>query len=81
MNKISKILILAILLIGLGVGVFLVQKQQIFKSKASTGINSGLSVYSPDGEDAVKYVGDNTYQSSSKNVRVSLKSLQQLIQP
>lgn len=51
--KVSKkqIIITVILLLGIIVGVFLVQKQQILKSRADVDVTEGLQVKDVEGND------------------------------
>lgn len=63
---------------GVTVGIYLVNHPQIFKSKASADINDSINV-SSDG--IVTYEGNNTFKTNSKNIRINLKNLDQLITP
>lgn len=76
LNK-SQIITTLLLLIGLLVTVTLVQRQQIFKSKASSDINSAISVTDPAGNE-LEYVGNNTYNTNSLDVKIGIKDLEQL---
>lgn len=50
MNK-KQLIVTAILIFGLATGVVLVQRQNIFKSKANVDVSSGISVTGTNGED------------------------------
>lgn len=73
-----KIIFILILLAGVVVGIYLVNHPQILKSKASSDINDSIGV-SSDG--VVTYEGNNTFKTNSKNIRINLKNLDQLITP
>lgn len=77
--KITKkqIIIALFLLVGLLVGVYLVQVQQIFKSRAASDVNAALNVTDEQGN-ALEYQGDNTYKTNSQNIRIGIKDLEQL---
>ena len=75
-KNLKPIVITSLLLIGLFIGVYLAQTQQIFKSKANTGINAGLNITSPDGE--VKFDGNDIFITPSKNIRINIKNLDEL---
>lgn len=72
-----QIIVMVLLLIGLAVGVFLVQKQQIFKSRASSGINAALTVTDLNGKD-LEYQGSGVYNTNSLDVQIGIKDLEQL---
>lgn len=46
----KQIAIVAILLLGIAVSVFLAQRQQIFKSRADINVSSGLNITGSQGE-------------------------------
>lgn len=79
-KEIVTLIILIIMLIGLGVSVYLVQTKQIFRSRAAADINSGLKLTDDNGQE-VPYLGNGTYQTTSDHVNVSIKSLEELINP
>lgn len=66
-----------LLLMGLAVGVFLVQKQQIFKSRAASEIDTALDVTNLEGT-PLEYQGNGVYDTKSLDVRVGIKDLEQL---
>lgn len=72
----KRSLSLLVLLLGLILAMYLVQKQQIFKSKANTEIDAAIEVKSEDG--TVTYQGNDTFKTTSKNIQVNIKSLQGL---
>jgi hypothetical protein len=73
-----QIILLLILLIGLTFAVYLVQSKQIFKSRAEAGgINSVLEIREPDGTE-LKYVGNDTFETDSTDIQISIKDLQAL---
>lgn len=65
MNK-KQLIILVILIVGLLIGLFLVQRKQIFKSKATSDVNQAISI--PDSE----YQGNNTYKLKSRSVHIDI---------
>lgn len=73
----KAILGVSVLIVGLGITVYLVQNKQIFKSRAATEINSALNVTDENGT-ALIYKGNNTYQATSKKVRIEISNLDQL---
>lgn len=73
----KHLLVLGILTVGLIVGVYLVQTQKIFQSKATDNIDSILKV-TDDQDQELKPIGKNTYQTTSDTINVSIKDLQEL---
>lgn len=76
-KKIISIGVLVILLIGLIVGVILVQKQQIFKSRASLQIYNAFNVGSGEAGKYVNCTG-NVCKTNTLNVTISVADLQAL---
>lgn len=77
-KQILTIITLIILLIGLIASVYLVQTKQIFKSKATADITSGLKITEDNGQE-VPYLGNNTFEVTSDYINVSIKNLNELI--
>ncbi len=77
--KISKlqILILIILFVGIIVGVILVQRQQIFKSRAYD-IRNSFEVTDPDGNQL--NCSGTSCDTKSLDVKVKIKDLNSLIE-
>ncbi|MDO8619512.1 MAG: hypothetical protein Q7R49_06270 [Candidatus Daviesbacteria bacterium] len=73
----KTILIVVIFIFGLVVTLVLIQNQQVFKSKAGSEINSALNVTDENG-DALLYQGNNTYQATSKKVRIEIGDVESL---
>ncbi|MBI2314477.1 hypothetical protein HYU93_00230 [Candidatus Daviesbacteria bacterium] len=73
----KQIIIALLLLIGLLAGVYLVQVQQVFKSRAASEINTALNVTDEQGNQ-LEYQGNNTYKTNSLNIRIGIKDLEQL---
>ncbi len=72
----KKLIIFFLLLLGLVLAVYLAQVTQIFKPKAATEINAGLSVSSPDGN--VSWEGNDTFKTNSPNIRINITDLKNL---
>lgn len=73
-ENLKTIVIILILLIGLIVGLVLVQKQQLFKSRAASGLDSLIKV-TPLEEEQNNVTFDqetNTFTTSSNNVKIQL---------
>lgn len=75
--KQKSIIIVILLLLGLIVGVYLVQKQQVIKSKAGSDVGSGIRVSNEDGKE-VKYEGNNTWRTNTTYIEISIDDLNQL---
>ncbi len=73
----KQIIIALLLLIGLLAGVYLVQVQQVFKSRAASEINTTLNMTDEQGNQ-LEYQGNNTYKTNSLNIRIGIKDLEQL---
>ena len=73
-----QIIILVILLLGLIIGVILVQKQQIFKSRADLNIGSNIEVTDPDGNQL--NCSGTSCDTKSLDVKVKIKDLNSLIE-
>lgn len=76
-NQKSLILII-ILLIGIVVTVFLVQKTQIFRSKATSDTNDVVNIEDTSGR-SVEFK-EGRFKVHSQDVTISVKNLQQLKQ-
>lgn len=74
-NKI-QIIVIAVLLIGLVAGVYLVQVQQTLKSRAASDLCTALNVTDSSGNPLECQGG--VYKTNSLNVRVGIKDLEQL---
>lgn len=82
MNKLifeyrKQLIIILILLIGLAFSVILVQKTQIFKSRASA---EGLAITSPDGQPVYfKETTDQTYyETEADSIQFSAQDIEVL---
>lgn len=75
-NKI-QILLIGVLLLGLITAVYLVQVQQVFKSRAAADINAALEVTDDQGT-PLQYQGNSTYKTDSLDVKVGIRDLDQL---
>lgn len=75
--KISKIqvIIMAVLLIGIIVAVFLVQRQQIFKGRATDNIYDAFDISPGTGGGNVTQTGPNTYSTDTLNINIKLQDL------
>ncbi len=76
-SNLKSIIIVSLLVLGLVTVVLLVQKQQIFKSKAAADINVALHVTDDQGN-PLEYQGGNTYKTNSTNIKIGIKDLEQL---
>lgn len=72
----KKLVIVLLPLLGIAVAVYLIQFTQIFKPKANTEINAGLTVTRPDGG-KVNY-SNNTFTTTSGNIRINITDLKNL---
>ena len=70
----KQIVIVIILLLGIAVSVFLSQKQQILKSRASQEIYNAFAVYTGDSEHFVNCTG-NVCTTNTLNITMSVKDL------
>ncbi len=70
---IKQLLIIFLLLLGLILAVFLVQRAQIFKSHASSDAG-GLFELKDDSGNTLESEGNNKFKTSSTDVEVSIKS-------
>lgn len=73
----KQLLTLLAVLIGLAIAVYLVQVQQIIKSRASSDINAGLMVTDEQGSE-LQYQGNNTYTTNSTRIKMGIKNLEEL---
>lgn len=73
-NKV-QLIVIAILLIGLLIAVYLVQTKQIFKSKAGSDVNDVLNVTDSEGN-PLQYQGNGVYKTNSLDVQVGVKNPQ-----
>lgn len=73
----KQIAIVMILLLGIIISVILVQRQQIFKSRAASEINNALTVTDSEGND-LEYRGGGVYKTRSQDVQIGIKDLEQL---
>lgn len=83
--KISKIQIItvAILLLGIIVAVILVQRQQIFRSKATNEIYNAFEVKNSSGQ-TLPYSdtpGIRTYQTDDLYININIKDINALVEP
>lgn len=65
----KKIIIVAVVITGLAVLVYLVGRQQVLKSKAGEDINSTLSVTDENGSE-LEYLGNGVFRSTSGRVTI-----------
>lgn len=69
-------------MIGLVISIILVQRQQIFKSKANLGIFNSITIseVGQDGQEREGICQENNCQTSSKQIkmRINLKQLEDL---
>lgn len=72
-----SIMIILLLIAGLLAGVYLVQKQQLFKSKASSEVNSAIKATDENGKE-LEYQGNSTFKTDSRKINIGIKDLQQL---
>lgn len=77
LKQLLNLLVVLMLLVGLGAGVYLVQTKQLLKSFAASEINSALTVTDENGQD-LQYMGNNTFKTTSTHVRVGIKDLESL---
>ena len=75
-GKIKTIILLGIIVLGLLAGVYLVQRQQTYKSKAAE-INTALTITDENGKE-LEYQGNNTYKTYSQDINISVSDLKQL---
>lgn len=68
------ILASAILLGGIGVGLYLVRTKQIFKPEASEqgGVNQILEVSKSNG-DSLDYAGNDTFNTDTLDIKIKIK--------
>jgi type II secretory pathway pseudopilin PulG len=69
--RLKEILIVVVLLLGLGVAVYLVQVQQVFKSRASIDVNQAFEI--KDSQGNVITCNGSTCQTNSDTVTIKLK--------
>lgn len=67
----KAIIIIFVLIAGLFASVYLVQKQQLLKSKATDEINTVINV-SGDQRKEVNYQGNKTFKTTSKKINIEL---------
>ncbi len=75
---IAHILVLLVVLIGLGFGIYLVQQQQIFKSRASIDLSSAFKITDDKGSE-IRCAGDTCF-TDEETVYLRLKDLAPLAQ-
>lgn len=73
----KNILITLILLIGIAVGVILVQRQQILRSRADVDIQNAFEIRDNEGN-SLECV-DNTCKTESLDIQIKIKDLNSLI--
>lgn len=79
-----QLIVVAILLVGLAVGLYLVQRTQIFKPKAAVNLINAFEITGPNGSPLPCVDGNPpTCTTSSLNVNIKLKQdgLQELLNP
>ena len=76
-KQIISIILTVILLVGLAVGIFLVQRQQIFKSKASQQLQNAFDIKPVDPQKSVSFDGDS-YQTDTLDVQIRLQDIEAL---
>lgn len=64
----KAIIIILVLIAGLLALVYLVQKQQLFKSKAEDEINTVINITGG----GVKYEGNKTFRTNSKQINIEM---------
>ncbi|OGE18342.1 hypothetical protein A3F00_00055 [Candidatus Daviesbacteria bacterium RIFCSPHIGHO2_12_FULL_37_11] len=79
-NQKLQLITLAILVIGLGVGVYLVQTKQIFKPKASTNLYSAFDVTDQNGN-PIDCDQSGNCNTNSLNVKFRLENIEALTEP
>lgn len=73
-----SIVIMVLLLVGVGAGVYLTQSGQTYRSKADVAQEAFVVT---DGEDnPLVYRGNNIYQTDSLKIRIRIKDLSLLIE-
>lgn len=77
----TQLILLAILVVGLAVGIYLVQTQQIFKPRATQSQYDAFTVTSNEPGKTVTKTGPNTYSTDTLNVNIKLQDLNALTQP
>lgn len=73
----KNIIITLILLIGIAVGVILVQRQQILKSRADVDIQNAFEIMDNEGNQLE--CSDNSCQTKSLDIQIKIKDLNSLI--
>lgn len=76
-NK-SSLIVIALLAIGIVIGVQLVQHTQIFRSRASVNVNAAFEIKDANGNEI--YCDGNTCYTDSDRVEVRLKDVSVLEQ-
>ncbi len=79
-----QLIVVAILLAGLAVGLYLVQRTQIFRPKAAVNLLNAFEITGPDGTPLSCTAGNPpTCTTSSLNVNIKLKQggTQELLNP
>lgn len=76
-KQIISIILIVILLVGLGVGIFLVQRQQIFKSKASQQLQNAFEITPADPQKTVS-CSEGTCQTDTLDVQIKLQDIEAL---
>lgn len=70
----KSIIVIVVLALGLAALIFLVQKQQLLKSRAGAGINETISVTDDQGRE-IEYVGNDTFKTKSQRINIGNKGL------
>lgn len=73
----KQIAIVAILILGIIISVVLVQRQQIFKSKASQQLQNAFEITPADPQKSVSFDGDS-YQTDTLDVQIKLQDIEAL---
>lgn len=73
-KKYKAILIIVAVVIGLITLVYLIQRQQIIKSRAEQEINATLSVTDENGSE-LEYIGNDTFKTTSRRIIIKNKDL------
>lgn len=76
-KQIISIVFIAVLLVGLGVGIFLVQRQQIFKGRASQQLQNAFEIKPADPQKSVS-CSNGTCQTDTLDVQIKLQDIEAL---
>lgn len=74
----SKLGLIVLLLLGIVIGVYLVQNTQIFRSRASVNVNAAFEIKDANGSEI--YCNGNTCYTDSDRVEIKLKDVSVLEQ-